>query len=40
VDEWVCEQCGGVYETEDVALDCGFRDWIHRTGTDVAGEAA
>jgi hypothetical protein len=40
VDEWICEQCGGIYEAEDVALDCGFWDWIYRTRTDAALEAA
>lgn len=40
MDEWIREQCGGIYETEDVALDRGYWDWIHRTRTDAAVQAA
>jgi hypothetical protein len=33
VDEWICEQCGEVYETEETALDCGWWDWVYSTVT-------
>lgn len=34
MDEWICEQCGEVYDTEETALDCGWWDWVYST---VAG---
>jgi hypothetical protein len=40
VDEWICERCGGTYDTEEVALDCGWWDWVHGIGADEAARAA